>query len=157
MGTEYTDIDRFLYIITVSQQSCLMPVHMQLSRIIINEINDQQVIYLREVEGERQFPILIGLFEATSIDRRVKNLEAPRPLTHDLLVNIVNSLGAELDSVVITELRDHTYFAHLRIKQDGELVEIDSRPSDAIAIAVTCDPPLPIYVEEEVLDDAIDA
>ncbi len=134
-----------------------MPVHMQLSRIIINEINDQQVIYLREVEGERQFPILIGLFEATSIDRRVKSLDAPRPLTHDLLVNIVNSLGAELDSVVITELRDHTYFAHLRIKQDGELVEIDSRPSDAIAIAVTCDPPLPIYVEEEVLDDAIDA
>ena len=133
-----------------------MPVHMQLSRIIINEINDQQVIYLREVEGERQFPILIGLFEATSIDRRVKSLDAPRPLTHDLLVNVVDSLGAELDSVVITELRDHTYFAHLRIKQDGEFVEIDSRPSDAIAIAVTCDPPLPIYVEEEVLDDAID-
>jgi len=134
-----------------------MPVHMQLSRIIINEINDQQVIYLREVDGERQFPILIGLFEATSIDRRVKSLDAPRPLTHDLLVNVVDSLGAELDSVVITELRDHTYFAYLRIKQDGELIEIDSRPSDAIAIAVTCDPPLPIYVEEEVLDDAIDS
>ncbi len=134
-----------------------MPVHMQLSRIIINEINDQQVIYLREVDGERQFPILIGLFEATSIDRRVKKLDAPRPLTHDLLANVVDSLGAELDSVVITELRDHTYFALLRIKQDGELVEIDSRPSDAIAIAVTCDPPLPIYVDEEVLEDALDS
>lgn len=134
-----------------------MPVHMQLSRIIINEINDQQVIYLREVDGERQFPILIGLFEATSIDRRVKKLEAPRPLTHDLLVGVVDSLGAELDSVVITELREHTYFAHLRIKLDGEIVEVDSRPSDAIAIAVTCDPPLPIYVEEEVLEDALDA
>ncbi len=134
-----------------------MPVHMQLSRIIINEINDQQVIYLREVDGERQFPILIGLFEATSIDRRVKKVDAPRPLTHDLLANVVDSLGAELDSVVITELRDHTYFALLRIKQDGELVEIDSRPSDAIAIAVTCDPPLPIYVDEEVLEDALDS
>ena len=133
-----------------------MPVHMQLSRIIINEINDQQVIYLREVDGDRQFPILIGLFEATSIDRRVKRLEAPRPLTHDLLVNVVESLGAELDSVVITELREHTYFAHLRIKLDGEIIEVDSRPSDAIAIAVTCDPPLPIYVDEEVLDDALD-
>ena len=130
---------------------------MQLSRIIINEINDQQVIYLREVDGERQFPILIGLFEATSIDRRVKKVDAPRPLTHDLLANVVDSLGAELDSVVITELRDHTYFALLRIKQDGELVEIDSRPSDAIAIAVTCDPPLPIYVDEEVLEDALDS
>ena len=133
-----------------------MPVHMQLSRIIINEINDQQVIYLREVEGERQFPILIGLFEATSIDRRVKRLEAPRPLTHDLLVSVVEALGAELDSVVITELKEHTYFAQLRVKLDGELVEVDSRPSDAIAVAVTCEPPLPIYVEEEVLEDAIE-
>lgn len=133
-----------------------MPIHMQLSRIIINEINDRQVIYLKEVDGDRQFPILIGLFEATSIDRRVKNLDAPRPLTHDLLVNVVESLGAELDSVVITELRDTTYYAHLRVKMDGELVEVDSRPSDAIAVAVTCDPPLPIYVEEEVLEDALE-
>lgn len=133
-----------------------MPVHMQLSRIIINEINDQQVIYLREVEGDRQFPILIGLFEATSIDRRVKKLEAPRPLTHDLLVSVVEALGAELDSVIITELKEHTYYAQLRVKLDGELVEVDSRPSDAIAVAVTCDPPLPIYVEEEVLEDALE-
>ena len=133
-----------------------MPVHMQLSRIIINEINERQVIYLREVDGDRQFPILIGLFEATSIDRRVKHQDAPRPLTHDLLVNVVESLGAELDSVVITELRESTYFAHLRLKVDGEIVEVDARPSDAIAVAVTCDPPLPIYVDEEVLDDAID-
>ena len=134
-----------------------MPVHMQLSRIIINEINEQQVIYLHEVEGERQFPILIGLFEASSIARRVKKKKSPRPLTHDLLVNVVDSLGAELDSVVITELREHTYFAHLRIKLDGELIEIDARPSDAIAIAVTCDPALPIYVEEEVLEDALES
>ena len=133
-----------------------MPVHMQLSRIIINEINDRQVVYLREVDGDRQFPILIGLFEATSIDRRVKHLDAPRPLTHDLLVNVVESLGAELDSVVITELREHTYYAYLRIKVDGELVEVDSRPSDAIAVAVTCEPPLPIYVDEDVLEDAIE-
>jgi bifunctional DNase/RNase len=108
------------------------------------------------VDGDRQFPILIGLFEATSIDRRVKKQDTPRPLTHDLLVNVVESLGAELDSVVITDLREHTYYAHLRIKVDGELVEIDSRPSDAIAVAVTCEPPLPIYVDEEVLDDAIE-
>jgi bifunctional DNase/RNase len=86
----------------------------------------------------------------------VKKLDAPRPLTHDLLVGVVDALGAELDSVMITELREHTYFAHLRIKLDGELVEVDSRPSDAIAVAVTCDPPLPIYVDEEVLEDALD-
>lgn len=130
-----------------------MPVQMQLSRIIISEINEHQVIHLKEVNGERQFPILIGIFEATSIDRRVKDYRPPRPLTHDLLVNIVEELGAELDSVVISELRDHTYFAKLRLRRDGELLEIDSRPSDAIAVAVTCDPPLPIYVNEEVLED----
>ena len=73
-----------------------MPVAMELARIIISEINDQQVIYLKEVDGPRMFPILIGIFEATSIDRRVKGFEAPRPLTHDLLVSAVESLGGRL-------------------------------------------------------------
>ena len=131
-----------------------MQVQMQLSRIIISEINEQQVIYLREVDGPRQFPILIGIFEATSIDRRVKHYESPRPLTHDLLVNAIESLGAELESVVITELREHTYFASLRVRFEGEVIDIDARPSDAIAVAVTCEPPLPIFVSEEVLEDA---
>jgi len=132
-----------------------MPVQMELSRIIISEINDQQVIYLREVDGDRMFPILIGIFEATSIDRRVKNYHAPRPLTHDLLVSVVENLGAEVQDVVISELREHTYFAKLRIRFEGELVEVDARPSDAIAVAVTCDPPLPIYVAEDVLEDVL--
>src|SRR5579885_2041143 len=118
-----------------------MPVPRQLSRIIISEINDQQVIYLKEVEGKRSFPILIGIFEATSIDRRVKGHPSPRPLTHDLLVSVVDNLGAEFESVVISELKEHTYCARLRIKHQGELIEIDARPSDAIAVAVTCDPP----------------
>ena len=130
-----------------------MPMQMELSRIIINEINDQQVIYLREVDGERMFPILIGIFEATSIDRRVKDIPTPRPLTHDLLVNLVETMGGEFHDVVISELREHTYYAVLRVRQEGELLEIDARPSDAIAIAVTCD--LPIYVNEEVLNDVM--
>ena len=132
-----------------------MPVHMELSRIIISEINDQQVIYLKEVEGDRAFPILIGIFEATSIDRRVKQYHSPRPLTHDLLVNIVESMGGTLQDVVISELKDHTYFAKLRVRHEGELIEIDARPSDAIAVAVTCDPALPIYVSEDVLNDVL--
>ena len=77
-----------------------MPVQMELSRIIISEINDQQVIYLREVDGPRMFPILIGIFEATSIDRCVKGIAKPRPLTHDLVVNAVHNLGGEFESVV---------------------------------------------------------
>jgi uncharacterized protein len=132
-----------------------MPVQMELSRIIISEINDHQVIYLKEVDGDRTFPILIGIFEATTIDRRVKGYSSPRPLTHDLLVSVAENLGGELQDVVISELKDHTYFARLRIKRDGELIEIDARPSDAIAVAVTCDPALPIYVAEEVLNDVL--
>jgi bifunctional DNase/RNase len=130
-----------------------MPVAMELSRIIISEINNEQVIYLKEIDGPRTFPILIGIFEATSIDRRVKHQEAPRPLTHDLLVNAVEQLGGQFQDVVISELKDHTYYAVLRVRQEGELIEIDSRPSDAIAVAVTCDPQLPIYVSEDVLTD----
>jgi bifunctional DNase/RNase len=130
-----------------------MPVAMELSRIIISDINNEQVIYLKEVDGPRTFPILIGLFEATSIDRRVRRHEAPRPLTHDLLVNAVERLGGEFQDVVISELKEHTYYAVLRVRHEGELIEIDARPSDAIAVAVTCDPQLPIYVSEDVLTD----
>ncbi|MGE0756240.1 MAG: bifunctional nuclease family protein [Pirellulaceae bacterium] len=133
-----------------------MPVEMKLVRIIMSEIQDQQVIYLKEVEGDRKFPILIGLFEATSIDRRVRGEKPSRPLTHDLLVHVIEGMGGELDSVLVNELREHIYFAKLRIRHNGELIEIDARPSDAIAVAVTCDPHLPIYVAEEVLDEALD-
>lgn len=128
-----------------------MPVQMELTRIIISDLGDQQVIYLREVEGERMFPIVIGLFEATSIDRRIKGFQSPRPLTHDLLASVIEHLGGELQDVFINELREHTYFARLRIRRDGELTEVDSRPSDAIALAVTVN--APIYVAEEVLEE----
>jgi bifunctional DNase/RNase len=128
-------------------------VQMELSRIIISEINDQQVIYLREVGGPRTFPILIGIFEATSIDRRVKGRDLPpRPLTHDLLRNAIEELGGDAEDVVITNLEDHTYYAVIRVRQDGEVVELDSRPSDAIALAMHYDPALTIYVDDSVLD-----
>lgn len=128
-----------------------MLVQMELVRIIISEINDQQVVFLREVDGDRSFPILIGIFEATSIDRRVQGHTPPRPLTHDLLRNVIETLGAEVQDVVITQLIDHTYYAVIRIRHEGELQEIDCRPSDAIALAVHYDPHLPIYVSEDVL------
>lgn len=129
-----------------------MPVQMDLRRIIITELSEQQTIVLREVEGERQFSIMIGIFEATSIDRRVKKMESPRPLTHDLVASVVEQLGGEIRDVYISELRDHTYYSKLRIRLNGELIEVDSRPSDAIALAVTCG--VPIYVAEEVLEEA---
>ena len=129
-----------------------MPVQMDLKRIIINEVHDQQVVMLRETEGDRSFPIVIGIFEATSIDRRVKGMPSPRPLTHDLVANVIDHLGGELQDIYISELRDHTYFAKLRIRKEGELVEVDCRPSDAIALAVTAK--VPIYVAEDVLGEA---
>jgi uncharacterized protein len=127
------------------------PVHMELKRIIISEIHEQQVIMLKEVEGDRSFEIMIGIFEASSIDRRVKRLPSPRPLTHDLVTSVIDNLGGELRDVFISELKDHTYYAKLRIRQNGEMVEVDSRPSDAIALAVTAS--VPIYVSEEVLEE----
>ena len=102
------------------------------------------------MDGERTFPIVIGIFEATSIDRRVR-ARRPRPLTHDLLANTIDLLGGDLQDIYISELREHTYFAKLRIRHEGELVEVDSRPSDAIALAVTVD--VPIFVADDILDE----
>jgi uncharacterized protein len=127
---------------------------MELKRIIISEVHEQQIIVLREVDGERSFPIVIGIFEATSIDRRVKNIVPPRPLTHDLIVSVVEQLGGDVQDIVISDLQDHTYFAKLRVRKDGELIEIDCRPSDAIAVAVTAK--VPIWVAEDVLAETAD-
>ncbi len=131
-----------------------MLVQMDLVRIIISEINDQQVIVLRETNGDRTLPILIGLFEASCIDRCVKGDIPPRPPTHDLLRTVIETFGGELQDVVINNLQEHTYFAVIRIRKDGELVEIDCRPSDAVALAVHHDPFVPIYVESSVIEEA---
>ena len=130
-------------------------VQMELCRVIISEINDQQVIYLKEVDGERTFPILIGIFEAHSINRRLTEEPPPRPLTHDLLRNMIEELGGEVQEVVINNLQDHTYYAVIRIRRNGEMIEVDSRPSDAIALSVHYKDGLPIYVHEDVLDQAL--
>ena len=127
---------------------------MELRRIIINEIDEHQVIILKEVEGDRSFPIVIGIYEATSIDRRVKGMPSPRPLTHDLIASVVDQMGGEIQDIIISELQEHTYFAKLRIRQEGELIEVDCRPSDAVAVAVTAR--VPIYVNEEVIGEALD-
>jgi len=130
-----------------------MPVQMELSRVIVSELNDQQAIYLREVGGTRTFPILIGPFEAQIINRRL--LEEPpfRPMTHQLLKNAVETLGGKIEEVVITEMKDHTYYAVLKVRVGEQLHEIDCRPSDAIAMAVHHNPVLPIFVAEQVLDE----
>lgn len=129
-----------------------MEIRMDLAQIQISETRDQQIIILRERGGPRLLPILIGLAEALAIDRRVKGVTLPRPLTHDLLANVIESLQGELEKIVINDLQDHTFYAKLVIRQHGELIEVDSRPSDAIALGVASE--VPIYVEDHVLRDA---
>jgi bifunctional DNase/RNase len=132
-----------------------MLIRLELTRIVITEMNSQQALVLREVNGDREFPIVIGIVEATIIDRRVKRVASPRPLTHDLLCNAIELLGGKIQDIFIHRFEDQTYFAALRVIHGNELIEIDSRPSDAIAIAVSFDPFLPILIQEDVLEQAI--
>ena len=127
-----------------------MDIQVELSRIIINETSDQQVIVLKELNGKRSFPIVIGIAEVFAIDRRLKGIETPRPMTHDLLSSTIENLGGKLEKIVINDLHNHTFYAQLHISRDGQKVEIDSRPSDAIALGVFSQ--TPIYVADSVFD-----
>jgi uncharacterized protein len=130
-------------------------VEMQLSRIVIRESSDHQAIFLKEKGGSRQFRIVIGIFEAAAIDRRVRERQTPRPMTHDLLANVIASLGSKLERVVVSDLRDNTFYARLVLSsgEGGDPIEVDARPSDAIALAAHLD--APIFVEDSVLDAVV--
>jgi len=129
-----------------------MDIEVELSRIIIDEGSDQQVIVLKEKEGERNLPIVIGIVEIMAIDRRLKGKTTIRPLTHDLLGNIIEALGAKIEKVVISDLRNHTYYATIHLNINGREAEVDSRPSDAIAIGAATN--VPIFVAEHVFENA---
>lgn len=127
-----------------------MDIQVELAQIIINEEVDQQIIVLRELNGQRSFPIVIGMPEILAIDRRLKGIALPRPLTHDLLEKTIEQMGGKVAKVVINDLREHTFFATIYVRQGGAVVQIDSRPSDAIAIAAGLRTPL--YVAEQVFE-----
>jgi hypothetical protein len=125
-------------------------VQVELSRIIIDEKRQDQVIVLKEKDGERQIPIVIGFMEASSIKIKISGMDVPRPMTHDLLVNMMQVLGAGLERVVIDKLVNNTFHAKLEIKsKEGGLKMIDARPSDSIALAVRFK--APIFVADDVL------
>ena len=128
-----------------------MEIPCELIRIMITETGDHQVIVLKESQGERVFPIVIGFFEAAAIDRRIKGHVLPRPMTHDLLAAVIDALGGRLAKIVVTDIKDHTFYARLVIERNGDQVHVDARPSDAIALAVAG--ATPIYVEDRVLDE----
>ena len=127
-----------------------MEKEVELSRIIINETSDQQIIVLKERHGQRSFPIVIGIAEIFAIDRRLKGIRPPRPMTHDLLDSIIENLGAKIEKIVINDLRNHTFYAKIYLSLNGRTVQVDSRPSDAIALGAASD--APIYVAEHVFE-----
>jgi bifunctional DNase/RNase len=107
-------------------------------------------VILKEMNGERTLPIIIGEYEAQSIALGIEKIEPPRPITHDLTLNLLKALNSKIERVVVTELKNNTYYAILHINQSKQYYKIDSRPSDAIALAVREN--IPIFVEEEVMD-----
>jgi len=129
-------------------------VQVELSKIIIDEKRQDQVIVLKEKGGERQFPIIIGFMEASSIKIKLSNLQVPRPMTHDLLLLTIEGLEAKLEKLIIDKLVDNTFHAKLVLRAaGGQEKMIDSRPSDGIALAVRAQ--APIFVDEEVLNKAV--
>lgn len=126
-------------------------VRMEINRIRIDERRGEQVVVLREVGGTRVLPIIIGISEVTAIKMKISGIEPPRPLTHDLLLNTIETLGAVLECVMISKLEFNTFYAQLVLETAGHSrVEVDARPSDGIALALRAE--APIYVAEDVLD-----
>jgi bifunctional DNase/RNase len=125
-------------------------VECELSRIIVRDTTESQYIFLQEKTGQRRFPIIIGSYEAMEISRKIAAESTARPLTHDLIRSILDSLGARLTRVVVDDLRNSTFHAKLHLEHNGQTIPIDCRPSDAIALAVATH--VPIFVEEAVLD-----
>ena len=124
-------------------------VEVTLSKIMIDETREEQVIVLTEKSGTRSFPIIISIFEATAISLRIKGIDTPRPMTHDLLKNTIENLGATLEKILISDLNNNTFYARLFLKTKNNTIEVDSRPSDAIALALRAKSP--IFVAEEIL------
>ena len=129
-------------------------VQMELNKIRIDERRGEQVIVLKEKDGSRLLPIVIGIMEVTAIKMKISGLEPPRPMTHDLLYATIQNLGATLEKVIITKLESNTFFAKLVLcNKDGKAAVVDARPSDSIALALRAS--APIFVEEEVLEQVI--
>ncbi len=125
-------------------------VEVELSRVVIQEKDDHQFIHLRERQGKRSFPIVIGFNEAAEINRKLRGLDSVRPLTHDLIGRVLQSLDAVVERVVISELRDSTFYATLVLRSDSTQRLVDCRPSDAICLAVQTQ--AQIFVARQVLD-----
>ncbi|PYR90009.1 MAG: hypothetical protein DMF84_22505 [Acidobacteria bacterium] len=129
-----------------------MQIEMTIKGLMVDPITNMPIIILRDKDGQRVLPIWVGVFEANAIALQIENVTTPRPMTHDLLRNVIQDLRAHIDKIVVSDLKENTFYALIYLTVNGDVVAIDARPSDAIALALRAR--APIFVEERVIDHA---
>jgi bifunctional DNase/RNase len=129
-----------------------MQIEMTIKGLMVDPISNMPIVILRDKDGSKTLPIWVGMFEANAIALQIENISTPRPMTHDLLRNVIHDLKASVQKIVVCDLQDSTFYALIYLAMNGELVAIDARPSDAIALALRTR--APIFVEEAVIDNA---
>jgi bifunctional DNase/RNase len=134
------------------REETTMEVEMKIRGLIMDPVTNMPIVILRESDTETVLPIWVGVYEANAIALEIEKVSTPRPMTHDLLKNLLVGLETNVRKVVVTELKDDTFYAVIWLERGGEIISIDSRPSDALALALRMD--CPIYVEEEVLKNS---
>jgi bifunctional DNase/RNase len=126
-----------------------MEVEMKIRGLMMDPVTNMPIVILKDVAGDSVLPIWVGIYEANAIALEIEKVTTPRPMTHDLLKNVLTGLDTQVHKVVVTELREDTFFAVIWLERDGRIISIDSRPSDALALALRVD--CPIFVEDDVL------
>jgi uncharacterized protein len=129
-----------------------MDIEVRIRGLMMDPATNMPIVVLKDVGSDTVMPIWVGIFEANAIAIEIEKVSAPRPMTHDLTRNLMRHMNSQLERVVITELRDDTFYALLWVRHDGELMTVDARPSDAIALALRSD--CPIFVSEQVMQSA---
>ena len=129
-----------------------MLIEMTIKGLMVDPITNMPIVILKDKDGDRVLPIWVGIFEANAIALQIENIATPRPMTHDLLRNVISDLDGQVDRVVVSDLKDNTFYAVIHLTVRGERVAVDARPSDAIALALRTR--APILVEETVIDNA---
>jgi bifunctional DNase/RNase len=129
-----------------------MQIEMSIKGFMVDPITNTPIVILRDRDGQRVLPIWVGIFEANAIALQIENVTTPRPMTHDLLRNVIHDLNATVQKIVVCDLQENTFYALIYLAMNGDTLTIDARPSDAIALALRTR--APIFVEESVIDNA---
>ena len=129
-----------------------MEIEMKIRGLMMDPVTNMPIVILKDVNGNQILPIWVGVYEANAIALEIEKVATPRPMTHDLIKNLLMGLEAQVRKVVVNELKDDTFYALIWLERDGQVMSIDSRPSDALALALRVD--CPIYVDDEVLKNS---